>query len=42
VAALLARGADADAVGPSGQSAREIAQEAGVEAWLSGDATDNQ
>lgn len=38
VAALIARGADADAVGLSGKSAREIAREAGVEAWLSGDA----
>jgi hypothetical protein len=30
VAALLATGADADAVGPSGQSAREIARDLGV------------
>ena len=40
VAALLAKGADADAVGASGQSARAIAKELGIEAWLSG-ATDD-
>lgn len=37
VAALVANGADADAVGPSGQSAREIARDLGVAAWLSCD-----
>ena len=37
VAALVAKGADADAVGPSGQSAREIARDLGVAAWLSCD-----
>lgn len=36
-AALVAKGADADAVGPSGQSAREIARDLGVAAWLSCD-----
>lgn len=40
VAALLAKGADVDAVGVSGKPARLIARELGVEAWLSGDATD--
>jgi hypothetical protein len=34
VAALVAKGADVDAVGPSGQSAREIARELGLENWL--------
>lgn len=42
VAALIAKGADADAVGASGQNAREIAREMGVEAWLSGETTDDQ
>jgi hypothetical protein len=42
VAALIAKGADADAVGDSGQSAREIAKEMGVESWLSGEATDGK
>jgi len=42
VAALIAKGADADAVGPSGQSARAIAQDLGVEAWLAVDATGDQ
>lgn len=42
VAALLGKGADADAVGPSGQSAREIARDLGVDALLSGDATNDQ
>lgn len=42
VAALLAKGADVDAVGPSGQTAREVARDLGVDALLSGDATDNQ
>ena len=35
VAALLAKGADADAVGASGHSARDIARELGVNEWLS-------
>ena len=42
VAALLAKGADVDAVGPSGQTAREVARDLGVDALLSGDATDDQ
>lgn len=42
VAALLAKGADADAVGPSGQTAREIAREFGAEALLSGEGTDEK
>ena len=42
VAALLAKGADADAVGPSGQSAQEIARDLGVEAWFSCDGTGDQ
>lgn len=42
VAALIAKGADADAKGSTGQSAREIAKELGVEAWLSAQATDIQ
>jgi hypothetical protein len=37
VAALVAKGADADAIGSSGQSAREIARDLGVAAWLSSD-----
>jgi len=39
VAALLAKGADADAVGTSGQSAREIASALGVDHWLPSDST---
>ena len=39
VAALLAKGADADAVGTSGQSAREIASGLGLDHWFAGDAT---
>ena len=39
VAALLEKGADADAVGTSGQSAREIASGLGVDHWFAGDAT---
>jgi hypothetical protein len=39
VAALLAKGADADDVGPSGRSAREMARDLGVEVWLSIDAS---
>jgi hypothetical protein len=39
VTALLAKGADADAVGVSGQTARKIAKDLGIEAWLSGKAT---
>jgi hypothetical protein len=42
VAALLAKGADADAVGPSGKSARKIAHDLGVESLLSGDMADDQ
>lgn len=42
VAALLAKGADADLVGPSGQSAREIARGLGVEALLFGDVAGDQ
>ncbi len=38
VAALIAKGANLDAVGPSGKSAREIARDLGVEAWLTVDA----
>ena len=38
VAALLEKGADADAVGASGQSAREIASGLGVDHWFAGDA----
>ena len=37
VTALIAKGADPDAVGISGQNAREIAMQLGVEAWLSDD-----
>jgi hypothetical protein len=37
VAALLAKGADPDSVGSSGQSGREIAQGLGIDAWLTGD-----
>jgi hypothetical protein len=42
VVALLAKGADPDVIGASGKSAREIAQEIGVEAWLSGNLADDQ
>ncbi len=42
VAALIAKGANLDAVGPSGQSAREIARDLGVEAWLTVDAIGDQ
>ena len=34
VTALIAKGADADSIGPSGKSARDIARELSVEAWL--------
>lgn len=40
VAALIAKGADVDAEGSTGQSAREIAKGLGVAAWLTGEATD--
>lgn len=39
VAALVAKGADPDAVGANGQNAREIAKTLGVESWLSGEMT---
>jgi len=42
VAALIAKGADADAIDPSGQSARAVARDLGIEAWLAVDATGNQ
>lgn len=42
VAALLAKGADPNAVGHSGQSAREVARDLGVESLLSGGATDDR
>lgn len=35
VAALIAKGADGDAVLGSGQSARDIAKELGIESWIS-------
>jgi len=38
VAALIAKGAQADAIGTSDQSARDIARELGIEAWLCNDA----
>ena len=42
VAALLAKGAETDALGASGKSAREVAKDLGIEEWLSGKATDEQ
>jgi hypothetical protein len=42
VNALLAKGAEADALGASGKSAREVAKDLGIEEWLSGKATDEQ
>ncbi len=42
VAALIAKGADVDALSSSGQSARAIAEEMGIDSWLSADALGEQ
>lgn len=39
VAALIAKGADVDAPAESGQSARDIAKELGIESWLTSENT---